>query len=168
MNVKDVVTRDVVTLPGSASVIDAASDMASIPIGPMLFTLAAAPVSFGTLICLAIALRLAQEKPRHIVVGYCMDHRAAQKTVADLAENVPNGAAIAVAKEPCAPMAVARGRSPHAQATRKCVRVSFARFSRAAGASQFGDGRNAFVKHDMGRSAQATGSKGSSRPRGEP
>src|SRR5713101_3354714 len=33
----------------------------------------------------AIALRLAREKPVHIVVGYCMNYTAARQTVADLA-----------------------------------------------------------------------------------
>ena len=32
----------------------------------------------------AIALRLAREHPRHIVVSYCMNHEAARRTVADL------------------------------------------------------------------------------------
>jgi enoyl-[acyl-carrier protein] reductase III len=32
----------------------------------------------------AIALRLARERPRHIVVGYCMNHQAARQTVADI------------------------------------------------------------------------------------
>lgn len=32
----------------------------------------------------AIALRLAREKPRHIRIGYCMNHAAARSTVADL------------------------------------------------------------------------------------
>jgi len=33
----------------------------------------------------AIALRLARERPAHVVVGYCLDHDAARQTVADLA-----------------------------------------------------------------------------------
>jgi enoyl-[acyl-carrier protein] reductase III len=32
----------------------------------------------------AIALRLAREQPKHIVVAYCMNHPAAQQTVADI------------------------------------------------------------------------------------
>jgi NAD(P)-dependent dehydrogenase (short-subunit alcohol dehydrogenase family) len=32
----------------------------------------------------AIALRLAKEKPAHIVVGYCMDYASARKTVSDI------------------------------------------------------------------------------------
>ncbi len=33
----------------------------------------------------AIALRLARERPAHVVVGYCLDHDAARQTVGDLA-----------------------------------------------------------------------------------
>ncbi|HBY92934.1 MAG: SDR family oxidoreductase [Ardenticatenaceae bacterium] len=32
----------------------------------------------------AIALRLARERPAHIVIGYCMNHQAARQTVADV------------------------------------------------------------------------------------
>ncbi len=32
----------------------------------------------------AIALRLARERPAHVVIGYCLDHDAARRTVADL------------------------------------------------------------------------------------
>src|SRR5690606_31463639 len=32
----------------------------------------------------AIALRLAREHPRHIVIGYCSNHQAARRTVADI------------------------------------------------------------------------------------
>jgi len=32
----------------------------------------------------AIALRLAAEKPKHIVLGYCLNHDAARRTVADI------------------------------------------------------------------------------------
>jgi enoyl-[acyl-carrier protein] reductase III len=32
----------------------------------------------------AIALRLARERPKHVVIGYCMNHQAARRTVADL------------------------------------------------------------------------------------
>jgi enoyl-[acyl-carrier protein] reductase III len=32
----------------------------------------------------AIALRLAREQPRHIVIGYCLNHEAARQTVADI------------------------------------------------------------------------------------
>jgi NAD(P)-dependent dehydrogenase (short-subunit alcohol dehydrogenase family) len=41
----------------------------------------------------AIALRLAREKPKHVVVGYCTNHTAARQTVNDLA-------ALAVAASP--------------------------------------------------------------------
>jgi enoyl-[acyl-carrier protein] reductase III len=32
----------------------------------------------------AIALRLARERPEHIVIGYCLNHEAARQTVADI------------------------------------------------------------------------------------
>lgn len=49
----------------------------------------------------AIALRLAQEKPRHIRLAYCLNHEAARKTVADLeAMGVPASAVICDVSDP--------------------------------------------------------------------
>ncbi len=34
----------------------------------------------------AVALRLAKEQPKHMILAYCLDHEAARKTVGDLAD----------------------------------------------------------------------------------
>jgi enoyl-[acyl-carrier protein] reductase III len=44
----------------------------------------------------AIALRLAKERPGHIVIGYCLNHQAARQTVADIQALGTSASAICV------------------------------------------------------------------------
>jgi NAD(P)-dependent dehydrogenase (short-subunit alcohol dehydrogenase family) len=43
----------------------------------------------------AVALRLAREQPEHIVIAYCLNHRAARRTVADIEAIGPAASALA-------------------------------------------------------------------------